>query len=160
VPKILCAVAALLAFACGGSSNPASQTVFTTTLNGANETPPPGNSSTATGTATFTLDGGTMTWTANSSPLAGKLSGFHIHLGDAGVAGPIVVTMNTSLIQAADRGTDGGGSFTAPDNNAKNADGGLMSFDDLVEAIRAGQTYVNMHDTPTYGGGEIRGQLH
>jgi hypothetical protein len=160
MPKLLCAVAALLAFNCGGSSAPGPQTVFTTTLNGANETPPPGNSSVSTGTATFTLDGGTMAWTASSAPLAGRLSGFHIHLGDAGVAGPVVVTLTGSLVQAVDKGTDGGGSFTAPDTTAKNADGGAMSFDDLVEAMRTGHTYVNMHDTPSYGGGEIRGQLH
>jgi CHRD domain len=161
MPKVVCAVAALLAFACGGSSNAQGpQTVFTTALSGANETPPPGNSSAATGTATFTVDGGTMAWTASSSPLNGKLSGFHIHLADAGVAGSVVVTLTGSLSQALDKGTDGGGSFTAPDTTAKNADGGPMSFDDLVQAMRDGHTYVNMHDTPTYPGGEIRGQLH
>jgi len=31
-------------------------------------------------------------------------------------------------------------------------------FDELVRAIRAGATYVNVHST-TYGGGEIRGQV-
>jgi hypothetical protein len=33
------------------------------------------------------------------------------------------------------------------------------SFDELVRAIRAGHTYVNVH-TPRWPGGEIRGQIH
>jgi hypothetical protein len=163
---VVCAVA-LLAFACGGSSN-SPQTVFNAAMNGANETP--ANSSTATGTAQFTLttaanpDGGagipTMNWTASSSPLSGTLTAFQVYLGDAGVAGAPVVTLTSGLIQnSADRGTDGGGSFTAPDPTATNADGGPMSFDDLVEAMRVGQTYVNIKDRPTYTAGEIRGQL-
>jgi CHRD domain len=162
--KIFIWAVAVVAFACGGSSTPAEQTVFNATLNGANETP--ANTSTATGTAKFTLtngaDGGvpTMNWTASSSPLAGTLSGFHIHIGDAGVPGPVYVTMTNSLTQAVDKGVDGGGSFTAVDATApKNADGGTMTFDELVTAMRDGQTYVNIHDRPTYTGGEIRGQL-
>jgi hypothetical protein len=34
-----------------------------------------------------------------------------------------------------------------------------MTFDDLVAAMHAGKTYVNLHDTPNFRGGEIRGQL-
>jgi hypothetical protein len=33
-----------------------------------------------------------------------------------------------------------------------------MEFDELVRAIRAGVTYVNVH-SETFPGGEIRGQL-
>jgi hypothetical protein len=36
-------------------------------------------------------------------------------------------------------------------------DGG--SFAELVRAIRAGATYVNVHSLPDFGPGEIRGQL-
>jgi hypothetical protein len=32
-------------------------------------------------------------------------------------------------------------------------------MDELLRAIRAGVTYVNVHSTPTYAGGEIRGQI-
>ena len=161
--RVVLAVA-LLALGCGGSSGP--QTVFNASMNGASETP--ANTSTATGQAQFTLstvggaDGGvsTMSWTASSTPLAGTLSGFHIHLDTTpGSPGPVVVTLTSGLTQAADRSTDGGASFTAPDATAKNADGGVMTFDDLVAAMRTGQTYVNMHDRPTYTNGEIRGQL-
>jgi hypothetical protein len=155
MPKTICAVA-LLAFACGGSSSP--QTVFNAAMNGANETP--ANSSMATGTATFTLNGTTMSWTASTTPLAGRLSGFHIHLDtNPGSGGPVVVTLTSGLTQAADRSTSGSGSFTAPDATAQNADGSPMTFDNLVEAMRAGKTYVNVHDTPTYAAGEVRGQL-
>ena len=33
-----------------------------------------------------------------------------------------------------------------------------MEFGELVRAMRAGATYVNIHTT-TFGGGEIRGQI-
>ena len=32
-------------------------------------------------------------------------------------------------------------------------------FGELVRAIRAGATYANVHSSPTYPGGEIRGQI-
>jgi hypothetical protein len=43
------------------------------------------------------------------------------------------------------------GTFTASDVSA-------ISFADLLAAIRAGTTYVNVHTTQ-FPGGEIRGQL-
>ena len=32
-------------------------------------------------------------------------------------------------------------------------------FAELVRAMRAGKTYANVHTSPTYAGGEIRGQI-
>jgi hypothetical protein len=32
-------------------------------------------------------------------------------------------------------------------------------FAELVDAIRAGVTYANVHTLPQFGGGEIRGQI-
>jgi hypothetical protein len=100
----------------------------------------------------------------SSTPLSGNLSAAHIHLDtNPGSAGPVIVTLTSAsvhnLVQAPDKSTSGAGSFTAPDATAKNADGTPMTFDSLVAAMRAGQTYVNLHDRPTYTGGEIRGQL-
>lgn len=34
------------------------------------------------------------------------------------------------------------------------------SWNELVRAIRAGHTYANLHTTPRWPGGEIRGQIH
>jgi hypothetical protein len=158
---MLRSVAAALAVgivACGGNSSTSGQDTFNANLAGANETP--ANASTATGKAQFIWDGTQMKWTASSTPLAGTLSGFHIHLDtNPGHPGPVVVTLTTGLTQAADKSTVGSGSFNVPDATAKNADGTPMSMLDLVAAMRAGTTYVNMHDTPTYPGGEIRGQV-
>jgi len=41
------------------------------------------------------------------------------------------------------------------------ADRGIAAtqMDELIRAIRAGATYVNVHSAPTYPGGEIRGQI-
>lgn len=156
--RLLTVAVVCFAFACGGS-NSTPQTVFNATLKGSNETPP--NSSTATGTAKFTLNpNNTITWTASSTPLSGKYSASHIHLEvTPGVAGSPVVTTTSSLTQAADNSVSGGGTITAPDATAKNADGTAMTFADLIAAMRAGKTYYNIHDTPTYASGEIRGTL-
>ena len=74
--RFICAAVACFAFACGGSSSP--QTVFNATLNGANETP--AVTTTATGTAKFTLNGSTITWTASTTPLSARYTVSHIHL--------------------------------------------------------------------------------
>jgi hypothetical protein len=133
--------------------------VFNATLKGSNETPP--NSSTATGTAKFTLNpDNTITWTASSTPLSANYTVSHIHLEvTPGVAGSPIVTTTTNLTKAANGSVSGGGTITAPDPTAKNADNTTMTFDQLIAAMRAGKTYYNIHSQGALSGGEIRGQL-
>jgi hypothetical protein len=133
--------------------------VFNASLKGSNETGT-NTPSTATGTAKFTLNpDNTITWTASSTPLAAKYTVSHIHLGASGIAGSPIVTTTTSLTQAADGSVSGGGTITAPDAAAKNADGTTMTLDQLIAALRSGGTYYNIHSAGTYAGGEVRGQL-
>jgi hypothetical protein len=85
----------------------------------------------------------------------------HIHLGPAGTNGPIVVWLYPSappaqLIPGPSNGGLAEGDITADD--LVNALAG-QPLQVLIDAIEAGNTYVNVH-TSQYPPGEIRGQLH
>jgi hypothetical protein len=98
----------------------------------------------------------------------------HIHLAPTGVNGPIVVWLfprtqqpPTQSIPGQFDGKLAEGLITAADLTGPLAG---KSLSDLVAAMQAGNTYVNVHtndfvDPPNTGpgdflGGEIRGQLH
>lgn len=84
----------------------------------------------------------------------------HIHLAPAGANGPVVAWLLPSepppqLIEGRSQGTLAAGLITAA-----NLVGPLagQTINDLIEAMAAGDAYVNVH-TSQYPGGEIRGQI-
>ena len=114
-------------------------------MNGANERPGPGDPD-AFGRATITIDDETnrlcltMWW----QRVDGTLSGLHIHLAPPTAPGPVVVP------------------FQVP------APGAVWTYqcvtvanEALLDNIAAnpGQYYINLHSTPLFPGGAIRGQL-
>ena len=150
----------ILVFALTASAS--ATTVFTAVLTGANEVPP--NASTATGSATVTLSGNTLTVDeAFSGLIGGPASAAHIHCcaptgTAAGVAVPFTgfpaatsgtYDMSFDLTLAA---TYNSAFLTANGGTAASAEAALIT------ALNAGQTYANIHDA-TFPGGEIRGQL-
>jgi hypothetical protein len=88
----------------------------------------------------------------------------HIHNGAAGVNGPVVVTLFTAPPNGGP--TNG---ILAHGTVVRGEDLSAEAFDALVAAMRAGNTYINVHTNdgvapPNTGpgdfpGGEIRGQL-
>jgi CHRD domain len=117
-----------------------------TPLTGAAEVPGPGDPD-ASGTADVKLNQGrrrvcfTVTW-AN---VDGTVFAGHIHRGTADVAGPILVTLFS-------------GSFSGTDA----ASGCVDEVDaTLIKEIRQQPTafYVNVHSSPSFGAGALRGQL-
>ena len=78
-------VALALGLAACGSSNPA--THFRATLNAANE--PGGVTSSGTGAAEYTVDGGTVSYTVTFTGLTANANAGHIHVGPAGVNGGV-----------------------------------------------------------------------
>ena len=78
----------------------------------------------------------------------------HIHCGDVGVAGPVGVTLFLSFPIDVN-GILSQGPILAPDPD--NACGWEDNFD-VIDAIEAGQAYVNIHTLQNLLG-EIRGQL-
>ena len=98
----------------------------------------------ATGSAQFRVNADkTLTYTVRVQDLSGPPRAAHVHQGDAGVPGPVVIPLDPSAVT----GTSGTFSGTsAPLSDA------------LVSAFKAGGLYVNVH-TALNGSGEIRGQI-
>jgi len=160
------AVAALLSIvsACGDDepADPATATSFTATLSGANEVPPV--TTTATGTATFEVNGNEITYTITTTTnLQNAILG-HIHLAAAGVNGPVRLNLcGTGAPQPAC--TSGTGVVATGTNGAALG----VTFEELLTAMRTDGAYVNIHTDdgqapPNTGagdmaGGEIRGQI-
>lgn len=99
--------------------------------------------------------------------LEGNIAQSHIHFGQMGVNGGISVFICTNLgngpagTPACPAGTSGvvNGSWMASSVVGPAGQGiAAAEFDELIEAIRAGVTYVNVH-TDLRPGGEIRGQI-
>lgn len=117
-----------------------------TDLNGSEEAPGPGDAD-ATGFATLTLNQGrgTVCFDLDWAHIDGTVVAAHIHVGDAGAAGPIVVGL---FGPAALSGSD-------------SASGCIEDVDPgLVKAIRKqpDDYYVNVHSS-AFPAGAIRGQL-
>jgi hypothetical protein len=119
------------------SSPVRAQTTFVATLTGAQATPP--DASTGIGFGIFTLNAAQtdISWQVIYTGLTGPAIASHLHVGPAGVAGPVIVPFVTTSSPIV-----GSGAFPA----AHLAD------------LFAGNVYVNIH-TAVYPGGEIRGQL-
>jgi hypothetical protein len=113
-------------------------------------------------------------YTLSYSVLEGDVQQAHIHLGQAGVNGGITVFLCTNLNNGP-VGTQAcppapatiTGVITAADVSpnipatqaARNQGVNTGEFTELLDAIRSGNTYVNVHSTK-FPGGEIRSQIH
>lgn len=84
--------------------------------------------------------------------LSGPATMAHVHAGAPGMAGPIVLDLGASPTSGLDR------TFTAADYPSPPPSGAPASFAAFVDAMRAGDTYVNVH-TAACAPGEIRGQI-
>jgi hypothetical protein len=118
-----------------------------TALTGAQEAPGPGDPD-ASGTAAIQLNQGqgTVCFQLAWEDIDGEVFAAHIHVAPPGDPGPIVVDL---FVNASFAGTD-------------SASGCTTGVDrDLIKAIRQdpGAYYVNVHSTPDFPGGAIRGQL-
>jgi hypothetical protein len=116
---------------------------FELMLTGAAEIPGPGDPD-GSGTALFTLNQGqgTISFDLTVTNITLPAIGAHIHIGDATVAGPVVVPL------------------TPPDITGHSS--GEVSVDpELIKAIRQNPEnyYVNVHTLPLYAAGAVRAQL-
>lgn len=130
--------------------DPGAEARFVATMNGANERPNP-VATNATGTATYVLNGNTLTYTVTASGLSSPVNGAHIHVGNATQAGAIIFPFNHAVVQSgtvASGTIDLSGAITA----------GGISGDSLRVLLNNGNAYTNVHTT-TYPNGEIRGQI-
>lgn len=98
------------------------------------------SSATGTGQLTFNLVTGAVTGGVTLDGIVATLA--HIHSGIAGTDGPVIVDFVQSGTDANRWDVESGGALTA----------------DQVDALLAGQLYVNVHSA-AHPGGEIRGQI-
>ena len=128
----------------------------------------PAVSTTGNGSARIMVsaDGSTLSYSVSYAALEGDITQSHIHFGQTGVNGGISVFFCTNLGNGP-AGTQAcppapatvTGSLTAADVVGPASQGiSAGEWDELVNAIRSGVTYANVHSTK-FPGGEIRGQL-
>lgn len=138
---ILAAVAAAGLFAAGlglAAGGTSTTTKLSVKLVPRSEHPAPKGAGAATGLFTGTLNGSTLTWRLSFSHLTGKATAAHIHLGKAGVSGPVAVPLC---------GPCAAGAHGTAKLNAK-----------TKAAVLSGTAYVNVH-TAKNPAGEIRGDF-
>jgi len=156
----------LVALTAGGAA--AASDNFTAHLVGENEVP--ARDTRAQGQAIFQLseDGTELHYRLIAANINNVIAS-HIHLAPAGVNGGVVASLYGSVPSGGGRsdGVLAEGTITAAD-----LVGGLAGqpLSALVDAMRAGNTYVNVHTNDGVGdvntgpgdfpGGEIRGQIH
>jgi hypothetical protein len=134
---------------------------FNAHLTGEQERPAP-VSTDGSGQAIFKLskDGNSLYYKVVVNNLE-NITQAHIHCGGPEVAGPVVtflfgfvaggVTKNGVLAEGTITSAD---IIVRPDTEV--CMGGVASFDQLIEQIRAGQAYINVH-TQAFPAGEVRG---
>jgi hypothetical protein len=129
---------------------------FTATLSGSNEAPPVAATG-AGGFATVTLDltAQTLSWVVDVFNLPSGVTAGHIHAGGVGVAGPVVVNFTVPTSASNDFRITGS---ARPADVVARQPQGVNTWEDLVQAMMTGHTYVNVH-SQVNPGGEIRGQL-
>ena len=139
-------------------------TGFVATLNGSGEVPPV--QTTAAGSATLTISGDAITYTINVTDMENAVVA-HIHIAPPGQNGP--VRLNLCGTGAPVPPCTSGTGVLASGTNGVTVGDPPITFDSLVSAMRAGNTYVNVHTDdgvapPNTGqgdmaSGEIRGQV-
>src|SRR5215203_6136680 len=117
--------------------------------------------------ARISNDGEQIDWELSYSDLEGEVLQSHIHFGQKSVTGPISVFLCTNLGNGpagtqpcpAPPATISGTITAAEVTNLANERGiSAGELEELISAIRAGATYVNIHST-RWPGGEIRSQI-
>jgi hypothetical protein len=144
-----------------------------TDLSGYEEVPAVSTTASGEFRAKVSNDESAISWSLSYAELEGDVQQAHIHFGQAAVNGGITVFLCTNLGNGP-VGTQGcpappatiTGTIVAADVSpnipataaARTQGLGTGEFAELLAAIRAGVTYVNVHST-TWPGGEMRGQL-
>lgn len=107
-------------------------------------------------------DESAIEFSLNYTDLEGTVTAAHIHLAQRGVAGGIVIHLCGTGGKPACPASPGEvtGILTVVDVvNLLNQGIAAGELDEVIRGIRAGVTYVNVHSSPNFGSGEIRGQI-
>lgn len=141
-----------IAAACGDDDGTGVEEEFFQALLFGDEEVPPVETD-ALGDAAFLTDGTTMEYEIVVAHIVDARAA-HIHEGEVGENGPILVTLFIAdpPVTVEDTARLVRDSFTATDDDVD------MTMNELLELMRSGGAYVNVH-TVENPGGEIRGQI-
>ena len=152
--RVVVAAAAVIVM---GLASPAQAQIirFTATLHGGNETPAVLTGAFAQATVDVDMGTQTVSWVIDVFNLPSGINNAHFHVGAPGIAGPTIINIPFTASQSNDFRLSGSATSA---NLTPRGDQGIRSWDDAIQAIVGGQTYLNIH-TAVNGGGEIRGQV-
>jgi hypothetical protein len=141
--------------------------IYSAQLSGDQEVPPV-QTTNATGSADFRIPLSAIStpqaaidYTVNGTGLENVVTAAHIHMGNMGENGDIVVTLCKAETCSAGGSGSGGGTLSLTGTfNATNLEGPMAGkqIEDLANEMTNGGTYVNVH-TEQNPNGEIRGQI-
>lgn len=153
----ICVLAAGVMFSRASTASAQTTVILRATLTGGEETPNPVVTG-AVGTVEIAVDPFNQeiavqmrVWNLPTGSTAS-----HIHLGSKATSNPVAINFPIGAGRTGDftlnfRVHDGPAFIPRPEI-------GIVTFADALQAIAAGNAYVNVHTT-TFPGGEIRGQL-
>lgn len=129
---------------------------LTTTMNGGEETPVLNTGMVGTAEVSVDVANREVAVTLKVFNVPTATTAGHIHVGAAGIAGPVVLNFPSAVVG---RTGDFAMTFRLGERDfvARPAQG-INTLDDMLQAIVNGNSYVNIHTTQNPGG-EIRGQL-
>ena len=133
-----------------GWAGPAAAQTFVAHLSGANAVPPVETA--AVGQATVILTPRDVLHAVSVGNIAAVFAA-HLHCAPEGVIGPVGLTLFAGKPVSSGNLARG----PLPDPDEDNACG-WVTIDDAIDAMEAGEVYVNVHTIPNPGG-EVRGQL-
>jgi len=134
----------------------AQQVQMNADLSGGNEAPNKVTSG-ALGNAdcSVNISARTITCTGTVFNLPSGVTQGHIHVGAEGVAGPVVC----NAVVPVNASNDFNFAISCDESNIiLRPELGIRSFEDFLQALLGGNTYVNIHSAVNPGG-EVRGQL-
>jgi hypothetical protein len=144
VSASMMACASVVAFglaSCGGSSSVApTPVVYSVSLSGDQENPATSTGGVGSGTLSVVMSTGTISGGITLNGITATAA--HIHQGDAGTNGPVIVPMTES--------SAGSGTWTIAN--------GTFLTEAQLSALTAGSLYFNAHTTANPGG-DVRGQI-
>jgi len=165
---LILAATALLAVAAPKTFNARADhdddTTFRARLSGFGEVPPKLVNGSGKFTGTLSDDKTSISWTISWTGLTGPAQAAHIHFGQAGVNGNVVVFFcggggRPACPDGPDHSGTVSGTWTAADIQAITAQNvSAGDFAGFLRILNAKEGYANIH-TPLFGGGEIRGQV-
>lgn len=153
--KILGICACLLALTVVPIPDVSAQTL-TANLNGGEETPILNTGAVGTVEVSLDVDNQEIAVTLRVFNAPTPTTAGHIHIGPAGIAGPVVINFPEAVV-----GRTGDFAMTfrvGPAQFVARPAIGINTMQDAFQAILNGNSYVNIH-TQQFPGGEIRGQL-